>query len=331
MEGCIIDGVDTTYLVDAFGSVHAMEQGSSKLVFFYDSTGRREGFSYYEDDELVGNYYYLYNAQGDVTSILDANLNVVVSYYYDSWGKPTSTTGTLKASLGTLNPFRYRGYIYDEETGFYYLNSRYYDPETGRFINADDVSYLGIGGILSYNLFAYCENDPVNGYDPYGTFDLNELIGKIKNLMKGMGGRLGGGASGSSAGGMVASGGGGSSGVNNSNANVNTLNNLPANKGYSSFKSLKNAIGSAGKGKDWHHIVEQSQIERSGFTAQQIHNTSNMFAVDKSIHTKITGYYNTVRFEWTYGLSVRDWLAGQSFEFQFEFGLKVLRIFGVIE
>ncbi len=70
----------------------------------------------------------------------------MVSYYYDSWGKPTSTTGTLKASLGALNPFRYRGYIYDEETGFYYLNSRYYDPETGRFINADDVSYLGVEG-----------------------------------------------------------------------------------------------------------------------------------------------------------------------------------------
>ncbi len=133
-------------------------------------------------------------------------------------------------------------YISPAETGFYYLNSRYYDPETGRFINADDVSYLGIGGILSYNLFVYCENDPINGYDPYGTFDLNELIGKIKNLMKGMGGRLGGGASGSSGGGMVASGGGGSSGssVNKESSNFRSKQLLDShyNKHGSEFGKI---------------------------------------------------------------------------------------------
>ena len=90
---------------------------------------------------------------------------------FDSWGKLLSTSGSLASTLGKNNPFRYRGYVYDEETGFYYVSSRYYDPEIGRFINADDIAYLGMGGLTSYNLFAYCGNNPVMGYDPYGTFD----------------------------------------------------------------------------------------------------------------------------------------------------------------
>ena len=90
---------------------------------------------------------------------------------FDSWGKLLSTSGSLASTLGKNNPFRYRGYVYDEETGFYYVSSRYYDPENGRFINADDIAYLGMGGLTSYNLFAYCGNNPVMGYDPYGTFD----------------------------------------------------------------------------------------------------------------------------------------------------------------
>ena len=89
----------------------------------------------------------------------------------DSWGKLLSTSGSLASTLGKNNPFRYRGYVYDEETGFYYVSSRYYDPEIGRFINADDIAYLGMRGLTSYNLFAYCGNNPVMGYDPYGTFD----------------------------------------------------------------------------------------------------------------------------------------------------------------
>ena len=110
-----------------------------------------------------------------------------------------------------------------------------------------------------------------------------------------------------------------------------TINGLPANQGYDSFRKLKNAIGSPGQGKHWHHIVEQSQIGKSGFSAQQIHNTSNIIAVDATTHAKITGYYNTTSFDFTGGLSVRDWLAGQSYEYQYEFGLDVLRKYGVIE
>ena len=110
---------------------------------------------------------------GDVTALLDTQGNVVVKYAYDAWGKVLSVTDssgnaiTDEYHVGNQNPFRYRGYYYDTETGFYYLQSRYYDPETGRFINADGV--LGANGYLtSYNMFAYCSNMPTNATDPTG-------------------------------------------------------------------------------------------------------------------------------------------------------------------
>ena len=76
----------------------------------------------------------MYNPQGDVIGLFDDNLNVVVEYAYDSWGNLVSMTGSLASTLGQDNPFRYRGYYYDSETGMYYLNSRYYHPQIGRFI-----------------------------------------------------------------------------------------------------------------------------------------------------------------------------------------------------
>ena len=88
-------------------------------------------------------------------------------YVYDSWGKLLSCTGSAASTIGELNPFRYRGYYWDAESGLYYLQSRYYDPETGRFVNADSV--LGANDdMATYNLFAYCGNDPVNCYDDDG-------------------------------------------------------------------------------------------------------------------------------------------------------------------
>ena len=112
-------------------------------------------------------YYYLRNAQGDVVKLIDKTGSTVVEYTYDSWGKPLSTTGSLAETFGAEQPFRYRGYVYDEETGFYYLQSRYYNPEVGRFISAD--VYLSTGqGVLGHNSYAYCLNNPVNSCDPAG-------------------------------------------------------------------------------------------------------------------------------------------------------------------
>lgn len=114
-------------------------------------------------------------------------------------------------------------------------------------------------------------------------------------------------------------------------ASINAFNNLPSNQGYSSFAKLKKSIGSAGKGNDWHHIVEQSQIKKSGFSPTLIHNTDNIIALDHETHMKITGYYSSKQYRFTNGLSIRDWLAGQDFESQYEFGIKTLKAFGVIE
>ena len=89
------------------------------------------------------------------------NGNCVASYTYNAWGEHTVTNYT-SANIGNINPFRYRGYYYDTETGFYYLNARYYDPQIKRFISADEIGYLGANGDLnSYNLYAYCSNNPM--------------------------------------------------------------------------------------------------------------------------------------------------------------------------
>ena len=112
-------------------------------------------------------YYFQKNIQGDVLHICNAGGAVVVEYTYDAWGNILTTTGSMASTLGQYNPFRYRGYYYDSETGLYYLQSRYYDPEVGRFINADKYASTG-QGILEKNMFAYCLNNYVMGYDPTG-------------------------------------------------------------------------------------------------------------------------------------------------------------------
>ena len=144
----------------------------------YDNSGAEEAvlhYSYDTEGSLVSvnyngtEYYYLRNGQNDVVGLIDGNGNTVVEYTYDAWGKLLTTTGTCASTLGVDNPIRYRGYYYDEETGLYYLQSRYYDPETCRFINADDEMFLGFNGnVTSFNLLAYCNNDPINMSDPSG-------------------------------------------------------------------------------------------------------------------------------------------------------------------
>ena len=133
-----------------------------ELEYFYDSDGNILSMLYNGTE-----YYYLKNIQGDIIGILDGSGASVVEYIYDSWGKLLTISGDQE--LGKRNPFRYRGYYYDEETGFYYVRSRYYDAEVGRFINPDAA--LGqVGNIQSHNMFAYCFNNPVNMSDPLGNW-----------------------------------------------------------------------------------------------------------------------------------------------------------------
>jgi len=117
-------------------------------------------------------YFFEKNLQGDIVAVYNSNGTKIGTYTYDAWGNFTITltediTPADEAVVNTYNPFRYRGYYYDVETGLYYLQSRYYNPQWGRFINAD--GYVSTGqGLLGNNMFAYCNNNPVSGVDPTG-------------------------------------------------------------------------------------------------------------------------------------------------------------------
>ena len=156
-----VGSTTTEYLLNGT-QILAQTTNGKTLSFFYDQQGNRVGMA----DSSNHFYYYIYNLQGDVIALADASTGkLAVTYTYDAWGKLMELKDTTANSVGTLNPFRYKGYYYDTETGLYYLNSRYYDAETGRFINADGQLN---SGILGYNMFAYCENNPVMRGDPSG-------------------------------------------------------------------------------------------------------------------------------------------------------------------
>jgi len=132
--------------------------GSNYIDFLYDENGSAYSFIYNGTQ-----YYYVRNLQGDVVRILNTSGTTVVAYSYDAWGKCTVTSGASNA-IANANPIRYRGYYYDTETGFYYLQSRYYDPAVKRFISAD--GYVNANGdLIGFNMYAYCGNNPINMVD----------------------------------------------------------------------------------------------------------------------------------------------------------------------
>ena len=145
------------------GSLLAAEVADNYALYFHhDGNGEIVGFTY-STNNTDTEYFYRKNLQGDVIGIVDAAGSSAAKYTYDAWGNILSATDTM----ANVNPIRYRGYYYDTETGLYYLQSRYYDPEVGRFINADAFASTG-QGILGANMFAYCGNEPVNGVDYTG-------------------------------------------------------------------------------------------------------------------------------------------------------------------
>ncbi len=159
-----VDGQATDYYyID--GKLLGLKKGQETLLFLYDETGTAYGFLHNGTP-----YYYAFNLQGDIVAIRNGIGMEMASYSYDVWGNPVSISDNYYMGLATLNPLRYRGYFYDEETGFYYLQSRYYDSEVGRFINADGYVQTPNGDMTSTNMFVYCGNDPVNYHDPSGEF-----------------------------------------------------------------------------------------------------------------------------------------------------------------
>ena len=165
-----VNGQKTTYYVLNGELLGQQNPNGGTLQFLFDESGAKYGFIY-----NGAAYYYNLNLQGDVIGIFDSTGTDVVQYAYDEWGKILSVTGTLASTIGQINPIRYRGYYYDSETGFYYLQSRYYDPETGRFINADATTDGG-AGVLGNNLYIYAANNPINNLDPTGHWIIKNAI-----------------------------------------------------------------------------------------------------------------------------------------------------------
>mgnify|MGYP000581435564 CR=1 FL=1 len=153
------------------------------LDFIYDESGKPFALKYSTNGTSFQTYYYVLNLQGDVVKLIHYipgfEYESVATYEYDAWGNVSSS-----GRLAEINPLRYRGYYYDNETGFYYLQSRYYDPENHRFINAD--SYASTGqGFLGVNMFAYCSNNPVNNFDNDGKRQGHaSAIAKARTLIK---------------------------------------------------------------------------------------------------------------------------------------------------
>ena len=156
-----VNGVATKYTLHGKNIVH-MTSGADELHFFYDAQNRPAVVVYNGTA-----YAYVKSLQGDIVAILDENGNTVVSYGYDAWGAPLWCTGELAETLGTVQPFRYRGYVFDEETGLYYLRSRYYNPWWGRFVNAD-AEIAVEAKLWDAKLFLYCANNPVRYTDDGG-------------------------------------------------------------------------------------------------------------------------------------------------------------------
>ena len=170
-----VDNVTTEYCMA--GDLLVTEKGEGRRIwYYYDSAANPVSMRVSGKD-----YFYVRNLQNDVIALIDDAGETVVEYKYNSWGKILSITGSKAGTIGKINPFRYRGYYYDEETGMYYLKNRYYDPEIRRFISAD--SYISGFNSTMCNVFCYCGNNPVSNSDPEGTF-FKQIVHFLKSTWK---------------------------------------------------------------------------------------------------------------------------------------------------
>ena len=154
-------GVRHTYTLDGTKVLRETWEENT-LIPLYDSEDGVCGIRYNGDA-----YFFVKNLQGDVIALANMNGETVVHYTYDAWGVPTVTQDTSACQIAQINPYRYRGYYYDVETGLYYLQSRYYDPAVGRFLNADELLATN-AELCSYTLYSYCGNEPVARKDING-------------------------------------------------------------------------------------------------------------------------------------------------------------------
>ena len=173
------------YIVNGTQIVAEIIDGNTTLIYLYDENGSPIGMKYRTsayDESTFDTFFFEKNLQGDIIAVYDSNGTKLITYTYDAWGKFKSTnvsTDYQALHKASHNPFRYRGYYYDTDTGWYYLQTRYYNPTWGRFINAD--GYVNANGtLMGFNIYAYCDNNPVmfvdyTGEDAYLVIDYDEL------------------------------------------------------------------------------------------------------------------------------------------------------------
>ena len=166
------------------------KEGEYSLIYSYSSNGIIQSVSEISNKDIK-TYFYLIDIIGNIVGLVDGNGNIVVEYDYSSYGKVEVKKDTV--GISKKDHIRYKGYIYDEETKLYYLISRYYDPEIGRFISPDSVEYIEPSSISGLNLYVYCGNDPINMYDPSGNFAIS--IGLLLAIGGIVGAAIGAGAS----------------------------------------------------------------------------------------------------------------------------------------
>ena len=180
----VVEYGNNTFMYDACGR----RLTKNNLVYTYDSNGKlirqSNGLEFFYDHTGVAGmkyngstYIYRKDVQGNIIALLDSSGGIVVKYAYDAWGNVSvmDNNGVIISDsgyIGNINPFRYRGYYYDADTKLYYLKTRYYDPEAGRFVSQDSIEYLNSDTINGLNLYAYCVNNPVMNVDPNGTIGI---------------------------------------------------------------------------------------------------------------------------------------------------------------
>ena len=177
-----VNGVLHTYMLDGTKILHET-WGENTLVPLYDNEDSICGILYNSVS-----YYFVKNLQGDVIAIVDKDAQTVARYSYDAWGVPTIKEDTSDCQIATINPFQYRGYYYDVETKQYYLQSRYYDPNIGRFINEDTTPQISFvtSDALTSNMYSYCSNSPSNMCDESGFYGITfKIISSIVSAFSG--------------------------------------------------------------------------------------------------------------------------------------------------
>ncbi|MBO5111334.1 MAG: RHS repeat-associated core domain-containing protein [Clostridia bacterium] len=354
-----VGGTVHTYILNG-SQIVSETWGQRMLLYFYDESGAPMGLQYRQSSYAAGvfdTFYFEKNIFGDIVAVYTEAGVKIGTYTYDAWGNCTTTVAsgntTLQSTiLRTYNPFRYRGYFYDTETGLYYLQSRYYNPATGRFLNPDTHGVLLATPteLTDKNLYAYCDNNPVMRVDYGGmfwdtVFDVVSLcfsvvevvanpadpwawVGCFGDLVDLVPGITGVGET-AKALGAAKKAGEILDDVHDTKKAIENMAELAeaGQDGYKTFKTAKKSM-EAVTDIEWHHLVEQSQIRRSGLIKTSINNSSNLVGIDRNLHQKISALYSSKPSflkDSSNFKTVRDWVSTLNYQQQYTFGVWALQ------